>query len=53
MRKKTLTTGVIIHYNSDGNIKYIQSPYYDKKENNPVRGSINRYLGYLIKKIIK
>jgi hypothetical protein len=49
---KTLNTGVVITYDKQGNIKTLYSPYYDKKEDNPVRGSILRYLHYKLKQII-
>lgn len=51
--KKTLSTGVTIHYNKKGNIKRVDSPYYSKKENNPLRGSLLRYLSYQLKNLIK
>lgn len=53
MEKKILPTGVVIHYYSNGNMKYVESPYYGKKKNNPVRGSILRYLSYQLKQLIK
>lgn len=53
MEKKILPTGVVIHYDRNGNMKYVESPYYEKKKDNPVRGSILRYLSYQLKQLIK
>lgn len=50
---KTLNTGVKITYDKNGNIKTLYSPYYSEpKKNNPVRGSILRYLVYQLKQVI-
>ena len=53
MKTKKLNTGVVITYDKKGNIKTLFSPYYDKKENNPVRGNILRYNLNRIKQLIK
>ncbi len=50
---KTLKTGVVITYDKQGNIKTLFSPYYDKKENNPVRGTILSYLHNKLKQLIR
>lgn len=50
---KTLQTGLVIHYNKKGNIKYIESPFYSEKKNNPLRGGILRYYSHIIKEMIK
>jgi len=50
---KQLKTGVKIYYNKDGNIKHIYSPYYQPKENNPVRGTISKYLTNQLKQLVK
>ena len=49
---KKLNTGVVITYDKKGIIKSVYSPYYDKKENNPVRGSLLRWAVYNLKKVI-
>lgn len=49
---KKLNTGVVITYDKNGNINTLYSPYYDKKDNNPVRGSYLRYLHYKLKQLI-
>ena len=50
---KTLNTGVQITYDNKGNIKTLYSPYYSEpKQNNPVRGTILRYLVNQLKKVI-
>lgn len=53
MEKKILPTGVVIHYHNNGNINFIESPYYGQKKGNPVRGSISSYLKHIIKNLIK
>lgn len=50
---KQLETGVKIYYHKNGNIKHIYSPYYERKENNPLRGTILNYLTNKLKQIIK
>lgn len=50
---KELSTGVRVYYNKDGSIKYVYSPYYEKQKNNPIRGSVLRYLANRLKELIK
>lgn len=50
--KKVLDTGIEITYDKKGCIKSLYSPYYSKKENNPVRGGLLNYLHYRLCKLI-
>lgn len=50
---KKLNTGVEIHYDKKGNIKALYSPYYSKaKKSNPVRSSLLKWRGYLLKELL-
>ena len=49
---KTLNTGVQITYDKKGNIKTLYSPYYSEKKNNPVRGSLLRYLRHRLIELV-